>query len=262
MTHEPTGGSIAFDQAAEYYDRTRGLPPDVQSKVTELLAGELSDRGLCLEPGVGTGRIALPLQERGIPMVGADLSAPMMARLVENAGGHMPFPLLRADLTGLPFASDSFGAALICHVLHLVPAWRAAIVELARVVRPGGVVVINLGGSPTSIGAEIFRELSRQAGDQGLRPGATEPDEVDAAMVAAGAPLREVLAVPNTWRFALTEHFAHLEANRSAVTWRLDDETRIRALAATKAWAQERYGDLDAHREEDGAITWRVYEVS
>jgi len=262
VTDRPNGGSIAFDQAAEYYDRTRGLPPDTQSKVTGLLAHELSGRGLCLEPGVGTGRISLPLHEHGIPMVGADLSAPMMARLVENAGGHMPFPLLRADLTRLPFASDSFGAALICHVFHLVPAWRAATVELARVVRPGGVVVINLGGPPTSMGAEIFRELSRQAGEQGLRPGANEPDEVDEAMAAAGAPLREVRAVPNTWRFTLSEHFAHLEANRSAATWRLDDETRIRALAATKAWARERYGDLDAQREEDGAITWRVYEVS
>jgi len=262
VTDEPTTGSIAFDRAVEYYDRTRGLPAEVQAKVTELLAGELSGRGLCLEPGVGTGRISLPLHEGGIPMVGADLSKPMMARLVENAGGRMPFPLLQADLTALPFAADSFGAALICHVFHLVPAWRAATVELARVVRPGGVVVVNLGGSPTSIGAEIFRELSRQAGDQGLRPGATEPGEVDEAMAAAGAPLRLVRAVPNTWRFSLSEHFAHLEANRSAVTWRLEEETRIRALAATKAWARDRYGDLDAQREEDGAITWRVYEVS
>lgn len=253
--------SIAFDRAAEYYDRTRSLPADVQARVTDVLAEELAGRGLCFEPGVGTGRISLPLHERGVPLVGADISMPMMARLVENAGGHAPFPLMRADLTRLPFTAGAFGAALICHVLHLIPAWRAATTELVRVVRPGGVVVINLGGPPTGMGVEIFRELSRQAGERGLRPGATEPDELDGAMAEVGAPLREVLAVPNTFRFTLTEHFAHLEANRSAATWRLDDDTRVRALAATKAWARDRYGDLDAPRAEESPITWRVYEV-
>lgn len=253
-------GSIAFDQAAEYYDRTRGLPAEVQARITDVLTAELSGRGTCLEPGVGTGRIALPLHERGIPLVGADLSVPMMARLVENAGGQAPFPLLRADATRLPFPGDTFGAAYVCHVLHLIPNWHAAAAEMVRVVRPGGVVVINLGGPPTSVGADIFRELVRQSGQQGLRPGATDPADVDDAMAAA-APLREVLVVPNVFSYTLREHFAHLEANRSAATWRLDDETRIRALAATKVWTEERYGDLDARREEDAPISWRVYEV-
>ncbi|MBV8959849.1 MAG: class I SAM-dependent methyltransferase, partial [Actinobacteria bacterium] len=165
--------SIVFDRAAEYYDRTRSLPADVQARVTDVLSAELSGRGACLEPGVGTGRIALPLHERGIPMVGADLSLPMMARLVENAGGQVPFPLLRADATCLPFGDDTFGAAYVCHVFHLIPNWRRAAAEMARVVRRGGVVIVNLGGPPTSMGAEIFQELTRQAGDQGLRPGAT-----------------------------------------------------------------------------------------
>jgi len=72
-------GSVGFDRAAEYYDRTRGVPPDVAGAQTALLAGELPGRGRVLEVGVGTGQIALPLAEAGVPMAGLDLSMPMVA---------------------------------------------------------------------------------------------------------------------------------------------------------------------------------------
>ncbi|HEX9717352.1 MAG TPA: hypothetical protein VGA93_05350 [Actinomycetota bacterium] len=46
---------------------------------TALLAGELPGRGRVLEVGVGTGQIAPPLAEAGVPMAGLDLSMPMVA---------------------------------------------------------------------------------------------------------------------------------------------------------------------------------------
>ena len=62
-------GTVSFDRAAGYYDATRGLPADVQEALTEVLAHELEGKGPCLEVGVGTGRIALPLHRRGVPLV-------------------------------------------------------------------------------------------------------------------------------------------------------------------------------------------------
>src|SRR2546423_7934462 len=103
-------GSIAFDQAADYYDRTRRLDPHVHAAVIDLLAGELRGRGRCLEVGVGTGRIALDLHRTGVPMAGVDLSRPMLDRLVEKARGAAPFPVAPADAPPPPPRPHPFGA--------------------------------------------------------------------------------------------------------------------------------------------------------
>src|SRR5439155_20922331 len=87
-------GAVSFDRAASYYDQTRSLTPAPTRAQADLLAGELDRHQPCLEIGVGTGRIALPLHGRGIAMVGVDLSRPMLDVLVQKAGGVMPFPLV------------------------------------------------------------------------------------------------------------------------------------------------------------------------
>ena len=51
-----TDTSVNFDRAAAVYDSTRGLPPAAERELIDVLAGELSNRGSCLEVGVGTGR--------------------------------------------------------------------------------------------------------------------------------------------------------------------------------------------------------------
>jgi ubiquinone/menaquinone biosynthesis C-methylase UbiE len=67
-------GSVNFDRAVGYYDATRALPADSKDALTAMLAAELAGRGGCLEVGVGTGRIALPMRERGIKLAGMDIS--------------------------------------------------------------------------------------------------------------------------------------------------------------------------------------------
>jgi ubiquinone/menaquinone biosynthesis C-methylase UbiE len=123
--------SISFDRASEYYDRTRALPNDAMAGVIDLLAREIGGENDCLEIGIGTGRIGLPLNAAGLSVMGMDLSATMLAKLVDK------FPLVRGDATALPFADGAFGAGIACHVLHLIPEWRQATGELVRVIRPG-----------------------------------------------------------------------------------------------------------------------------
>src|SRR6266540_2436516 len=153
--------SVAFDRAAEYYDLTRGLSPEGARKTVELLAGQLDGRGDVLEVGVGTGQIALPLHEAGIPVIGLDLARPMMNKLIEKAGGRSPLPLVQADATAMPFRDDAFGGAYLRWVLHLIPAWRTTLSEIARVVRPGGVLLTALGayGGPRSEIQQRFADM-------------------------------------------------------------------------------------------------------
>ena len=73
------------DRIADIYDQWSGVPRDTPQTV-ELLAG-LAGEGPVLELGIGTGRIALPLLERGVEVHGIDSSEAMVAKLREKPGG-------------------------------------------------------------------------------------------------------------------------------------------------------------------------------
>lgn len=73
---------------AEIYDEVHeGVStPEIVDPVADLLA-ELAGDGPALELGIGTGRIALPLAERGVDVHGIDASEAMVAKLREKPGG-------------------------------------------------------------------------------------------------------------------------------------------------------------------------------
>lgn len=82
-------GENYFDEdVAARYDETIGEwgAPRVVDPAVEFLA-ELAGDGPALELGIGTGRIALPLAARGIPVYGIDLSEAMVTRLRDKPGG-------------------------------------------------------------------------------------------------------------------------------------------------------------------------------
>ena len=78
---------FAGDVAARYdaHLGERGDPAVIAETVDFLAA--LAGAGAALELGIGTGRIAVPLAGRGVPVHGIDLSADMVARLREKPGG-------------------------------------------------------------------------------------------------------------------------------------------------------------------------------
>jgi SAM-dependent methyltransferase len=252
--------SIAFDRAAEYYDRTRALPPEVQAQVTAFLCGELG-QGRVLEVGVGTGRMAIPVVAAGVEVVGVDLSEPMLRRLRVNASGAAAVPAARADALKLPFPGRSFAAAYLCHVLHLIPDWRGAVAELVRVVSPGGRLLIDLGGHATERGRAIGAFFERAAGSQRLRPGVSDPADLEAALVGLGCVLLEPATIPMGIDYTVAEILQRLESNEWSRTWSLSEDVRLRAVAETRTWAEGRWGDLGAPVHEDSTIVWRRFET-
>ena len=76
------------DDVAARYDETiaEWSDPKVVEPAVEFLA-ELAGERAALELGIGTGRIALPLAARGVPVQGIDLSEAMVARLRAKPGG-------------------------------------------------------------------------------------------------------------------------------------------------------------------------------
>jgi SAM-dependent methyltransferase len=77
------------EPVAAHYDDTSSemFDPTVVGQTVDVLA-ELAGEGRALELGIGTGRVALPLRERGIRVHGIDLSTAMVARLRDKPGGQ------------------------------------------------------------------------------------------------------------------------------------------------------------------------------
>lgn len=219
-------GSVRFDRAAEYYDRTRAIPTEELGATIDQLVGAIRGRGRCLEIGVGTGILALELHRRGVPMAGVDLSAPMLAKLIEKSSGEQPFPVVIGDVRALPFADHTFGAGLARWVFHLVPGWEAAVDELTRVVCPGGMILVNLG-----------------------------------AFARYGATVRLLDPIHSRDDTTVGEFIDEMRHGRHSWTWRVDAAVRERIIPDIQAWAVQRFGSLDEPLERDLEVVWRAYDL-
>ncbi|MGZ5212458.1 MAG: class I SAM-dependent methyltransferase [Actinomycetota bacterium] len=257
--------SVAFDRAAEYYDATRGLTDEGVTRQTELLAEGLRGRGRALEIGVGTGQVALPLHHAGIAVVGMDLSMPMLAKLMEKAGGRSPLPLVQGDATRMPFRDGAFGAAYLRWVLHLIPEWRLTLGEIVRVVEPGGAILVLLGAAGKSTPqAEIQQRFAALAGvsfePRGLSWGGY--DELDAAMTRFDAAPRTLAAFSDTERDGLDVFIDGIAGNRYSWTWRIEDPELLGRVAVdVRGWAEDRFGPLDQVPRAEHQVVWRAYDL-
>jgi SAM-dependent methyltransferase len=251
--------SLSFDRAAAYYDATRAVPLEVIQQTVALLAKEITEKQSTLEVGIGTGRIGLPLAEIS-ELVGIDLSMEMLLKLREKS---VDLPIAQADATRLPFADDSIGSAYALWVLHLISRWKDALREMLRVVRPGGVVLITIGGV-RGLGegawgdiAEDFRTITGV--ERNL--GASSMEEIDDFMSQIGVPGRDA----GTIRFAAhetpAEMIRRLRDNVFSFTWLLEDETRLSATDEVEERARRRYGDLERELPNEVASHWRAYDV-
>jgi len=254
-------GSIRFDRAAEFYDRTRALIPEAERATVDLLRAELAARGRCLEVGVGTGLISLPLHRAGVPMVGFDLSGPMLAKLVEKAGGAIPFPLILADATRMPFRDGAFGSAVVRWVFHLVPEWQRLVEELDRVIGPGGTALVSLGGFKDTWGiVDRFLELAGGVPFAvGLDP--RDPTALDREFERHGARARLLPPIATHDDTTVGQFLNEMDAGMHSWTWRVPDDVRRRVGPELRTWAEARFGSLERPVEPDLQILWRAYDL-
>ncbi len=121
----PQRAPANFDPVAEVYDETRDKlsTAELQALIREL------EGSRTLEIAVGTGRLAKPLQDRGIDIIGIDVSARMLSR-AKSKGTE---GLIRGEVTHLPVKDKAVDNVLAVHFLHLVPDWPTMLGEVTRV---------------------------------------------------------------------------------------------------------------------------------
>ncbi len=147
MDKRPREVAAMFDGVARRYDRTNTVLSIGQDRWWRRLtrqALELKPGERCLDLAAGTAVSTVELARSGAYTVACDFSLGMLAE-----GAERGVPLVAGDALALPFADKSFDAATISFGLRNVADVDAALAELARVVRPGGRLVVCEFSSPT-----------------------------------------------------------------------------------------------------------------
>ncbi len=154
-----------FDQWPEKYDRWFETPIGALKKKYEaelfldLLQPRPGDR--ILDVGCGTGVFTLDILASGPRVTGLDISIPMLKRARHKTQGY-PFQGVAGDMSFLPFADECFDKVVSMTALEFVADGRAAVADLFRVTRKGGIVVVTTLNSLSPWAAR-----RKKAGDQG-----------------------------------------------------------------------------------------------
>jgi len=153
----------SFESVAGDYDQTRVIPDGHLDEIARLLSREakLSQGGLFLDAGVGTGRFAAPLARlHPGQIVGVDISPAMMGRIqAKSVPGSLS--LAQGDLQRLPFPSGVFAGALLVHILHLIEQWPLVLTEVRRVLVPAGVLFLGIEMGGRSVLVDFYYERAR-----------------------------------------------------------------------------------------------------
>ncbi len=176
------------DRIASRYDESAAdmFHPAVVDPVVDFLA-DIAGRGRALELGIGTGRIALPLARRGVPVHGIELSKAMLARLRAKPGAE------HIDVTLGDFATTrvdgpfSLAYLVFNTIMNLTTqaAQVACFRNVAAHLQPGGCFVIEVG----------VPELQRLPVGETIRASKTITDDdtelEQAGVVAVGIEVEE-----------------------------------------------------------------------
>ncbi|MEU4246078.1 class I SAM-dependent methyltransferase [Amycolatopsis sp. NPDC026612] len=140
LDKDPHEVAAMFDGVASGYDRansfmTFGFDRRWRTTTARVLDARLGEKVLDL--AAGTGVSTVEYARGGAWCLAADFSFGML-----RAGLHRKVPMVAADALNLPFADESFDAVTISLALRNFVDPKAALTEIARVVKPGGRLVI------------------------------------------------------------------------------------------------------------------------
>ena len=224
------------------------------------LRGELRAGLRVLDVGCGPGTITLDLARAVVPgeVVGVDAAPAVLAEAASLAAGATDAVDLRlsfqvADVEALPFEDGAFDVVHAHQVLQHLPDPVAALREMRRVTRPGGVVAVRdvdyatMTWAPQSDGLtewlELYREVARADGG--------EPDAgryLVGWALAAGFSAADLFTSAGAWAYAGAEAawWAEVWAERAvassfaehAVAHGLADDVLLEEIAdAWREWA-------------------------
>jgi SAM-dependent methyltransferase len=139
--------------------RARAAGSAFARRLDEAIPGD----AIVLELGCGTGQLSLFLAGADRTIVAADLSRPSLALAREAASryGLNDVHFVETDLRAPGLRRDAFDVVICSGVLHHTPDPRASFACVARLVRPGGVLVVGLYNAYARLPLRLRRAVAR-----------------------------------------------------------------------------------------------------
>jgi len=214
-----------------------------------------------LEVGIGTGRIAVPLAEAGVQVVGVDVAREMLARLRAR---RSELPVVRAAATPLPFRANAFDGVLFVHVLHLLGDPGAALRAAHGVLRPGGLLLYGQQGfraGPVREAAAMMREIVAELAGIELEIRLPNPRANESfAAHARSAGVEPVSSLLATWTDHVTGRrlLDHIAGRVWSSTWAIPDAVMPELLHRLAPRLEALVGDLDRPVESKATFTLSI----
>jgi ubiquinone/menaquinone biosynthesis C-methylase UbiE len=161
--------AAAHDQVAASYDakHVEIFNAVEQARLTRTIGELVSLTGLAspemLDVGAGTGNLSLKFLAAGCRVRAADVSEQSLRTLVRKAPAGSPISTSVITDERLPFPDASFDIVGTYSVLHHIPDYLLAVREMARVLRPGGLLYIDHEASDRSWRGDPVLDEYRQA---------------------------------------------------------------------------------------------------
>lgn len=247
--------SLSFDPMVAQYDETRTFHQGCFDAALDYLAERFPPGAFqnVFEPGIGTGRIAVPLAERGYRVTGVDISPEMLAILGERLKARpMPISFQVADVTELPFPDAAFDMAIAVHLFYFIPNWRKAADEVLRVVRRDGPLVLMHTGMGTEVPAltNRYHELCAERGCDTRMIGVTSTSEVVASLRDIGCGIEEIYD-RWTWttRVRLDKAIGYLASRAYSYTTKAPDDVHRWAIDMLRSEFVQSLGGMTSDLE-------------
>jgi SAM-dependent methyltransferase len=171
-TEKSLSGTTGWDEYAAFYDWENARTMARRDVPFWQRVAAAAD-GPVLELGCGTGRVTVPLARAGIPLIGIDLSSPMLHRArtrLHRTRLAARARLVRGDIRRLPFAPATFALVAAPYgILQSLVRDRdlaATLSAVAAALRPGGRLVMELVAD-----LPAWREYREETKLHGWRPG-------------------------------------------------------------------------------------------
>lgn len=234
--------SSRFDEIASVYDETRGGQERGDEYAADIDRQLPPGPGTVLEIGVGTGVVSLGLRRRGRTVVGVDLSGPMLARAATRLGASV----VRGDAQRLPVRAAGVDHAVAVWVIHDVADPDVLLEEAARVIQPGGMLVVSdiqVHHRDDPVG-RILGELTDRLHDHhaGVQPRGLRGEEI-IQLAGPHGFAGEVVRIERSWPSHPEYELNSIQTRAWSALRRLDDHEYDKiagpAIAALEALPQQ-----------------------